>query len=134
MRTCCGYRPTRHGILYYANLGYPLLDQGARLTGPGWALSDRLDDGSAAPSDDHVEIMDAVPSPPAVDRGCCEAGLDNPGLGIGLRLRYDPSVLSTTALGRAFQPGVFALGIEPQTSIGTLQGKRGGGITFFWIG
>jgi hypothetical protein len=105
-----GFRPTRHGILYHVNLGHPLLGEGARLTGEGWPLRDRLD-GGAAPADDHVEIVDAGPSPGG------GVGLSNPDLGIALALRFDPAALPVTALWRAFQSGVFALGLEPQTDL-----------------
>ena len=119
-----GYRPARHGMLYHVNFGYPLLDRDARLTGPGWALAHCLDDGSAQPSDDHVEIVNEDASPPPAQDGRCTAGLENHDLGIGLKLRYDPTSLPVTALWRALQSGVFALGIEPQTLIGTLQAQE----------
>ena len=105
-----GYRPTRHGILYHVNLGYPLLGEEARLTGEGWALRDRLD-GGAVPEDDHVEIVEAGPSPAS------GIGVENRALGMRLALRYDPAALPVTALWRAFQSGVFALGLEPQTDL-----------------
>ncbi len=105
-------------------LRYPLLDREARLTGPGWALAHCLDDGSAQPSDDHAEIVNEGASPTPAQDGRCAAGLENHGLGIGLKLRYDPAALPVTALWRAFQSGVFALGIEPQTLIGTLQAQE----------
>lgn len=105
-----GFRPTRHGILYHVNLGHPLLGEGSRLVGEGWALRDRLD-GGAAPEDDHVEVVEAVPSPPM------GIGLENPTLGVRLTLRYDAEALPVTALWRAFQSGVFALGLEPQTDL-----------------
>ena len=106
-----GYRPTRHGILYHVNLGHPLLGEAARLTGEGWPLRDRLDEGGAAPADDHVEVVESGPSPGG------GVGLANPVLGMRLALRYDPAALPVTALWRAFQSGVFALGLEPQTDL-----------------
>ena len=105
-----GHRPTRHGILYHVNLGHPLLGEGARLTGEGWPLRDRLD-GGAAPSDDHVEIVDAGPSP------AHGVGLANAAVGMALALRFDAAALPVTAMWRAFQSGVFALGLEPQTDL-----------------
>ena len=105
-----GFRPTRHGILYHVNLGHPLLGEGTRLTGAEWPLRDRLD-GGASPEDDHVEIVDVGPSP---SQG---VGLANADLGIRLALRFDPAALPVTALWRAFQSGVFALGLEPQTDL-----------------
>ena len=119
-----GYRPTRHGMLYHFNIGYPMLDCGARLTGAGWPLAQCLDDGSAQPADDHVEIVDVGCSPAAAADGLSAIGLENRDLGIGLRLRYDPVALPVTALWRAFQSGIFALGLEPQTKFATLQAQE----------
>ena len=100
-----GFRPARHAMLYHVNVGHPVLSETARLTGDGWRLADRLDDGAATPTDDHVEIVDVGPSP--------DAGR----VGISLGLRFDPRALPTTALWRAFQSGTFALGLEPQTGL-----------------
>ena len=109
-----GYRPVPHQLLYHVNLGYPLLDADARLTGDGWELAHLLDgDGSAAvPSDDHEELVDVGATP--ADR----FGLENAATGLACTLRTDPETLPVTAVWRAFQSGVFALGIEPQTGGG----------------
>ncbi|WP_226781302.1 DUF4432 family protein [Oceaniglobus trochenteri] len=106
-----GYRPARHGMLYHVNVGYPFLSSGARLTGERWSLRDRLNDGSAQPSDDHVEIVDAETSPSDGVVGLCAAD------GTRLQLTFDPAVLPVTALWRAFRSGIFALGLEPQTRL-----------------
>ena len=112
-----GHRPTRHGLLYHVNLGWPRLDREARLTGPGWPLRDRLDRDPPEPADDHVEIVDSAASPEPGADGLAEIGLRNPAIGARLALRYDPATLPVTALWRAFQSGVFALGLEPQTDL-----------------
>ena len=103
------FRPARHGILYHVNIGYPTLNPETRLTGDQWALRDRLDDGSASPCDNHVEIVDTALSPQDGQIGL------RGGNGLSLRLGFDPGALPVTALWRAFQSGVFALGLEPQT-------------------
>jgi hypothetical protein len=105
-----GFRPTRHGLLYHINIGYPMLDGAARLFGAGWPLADRLDAGDSVPEDDHVELIDSGPSPFAG-----EIGIANPELGVGFSIRFDSSALPVTALWRAYQAGVYALGLEPQT-------------------
>jgi hypothetical protein len=107
----CGFRPVRHGILYHFNIGYPMLDANARLIGNGWKLADKLDPTGAVPSDDHVEIVDAGGSP---EGGT--VGITNTSLGLELSMEFDPKKLPVTALWRAFQSGVFALGLEPQTA------------------
>ncbi|MEO1701656.1 MAG: DUF4432 family protein [Pseudomonadota bacterium] len=105
-----GFRPTRHGILYHFNMGYPLLDSASRLTGDEWTLRNRLDGAGAVPDDNHVEIVDAKASP-ADGR----IGMINDSVGFGLTIGFDPKMLPATALWRAFQSGVFACGLEPQT-------------------
>ncbi len=122
-----GYRPTPHAILYHLNVGYPLLDRAARLTGPEWALRDRLDDGSAVPGDDHVEIVDSGPSPKPTYANLSEIGIDNPAIGTGLVIRYDAAVLPATTLWRAFQSGVFGLGLEPHTDMAKPQSLQAQG-------
>ncbi len=112
----CGYRPTRHGVLYHFNIGYPLLDKSSRLIGRNWRLENRLDNGAAVPTDDHVEIVECGPSP-RTELGSCEIGIRNPDLGVTLNLRFDAEALPHTALWRAFRSGIFALGLEPQTDL-----------------
>lgn len=113
-----GFRPTRHAILYHVNIGYPLLDRESRLEGENWALRDRLAPDGAVPTDDHVEIVDVGASPGAAADGLSTIGIRNAALGVRLRLRFDGATLPKTALWRAFQSGVFALGLEPQTDLG----------------
>ncbi len=112
-----GFQPTRHGLLYHVNIGYPLLDVASRLVGERWALRDRLDARGAVPTDDDVEIVDVGPSPAADPDGRSTIGILNPSLGVRLRLRFDAATLPKTALWQAFQSGVFALGLEPQTDL-----------------
>ncbi|MEO0382591.1 MAG: aldose 1-epimerase family protein [Pseudomonadota bacterium] len=104
------FRPTRHGILYHFNLGYPMLSPQTRLLGASWALAEKLDEVSAEPSDNHVEIVDVEASP-----ADGVLGVRNAKLGLAMMLRFDSQALPHTALWRAFQSGVYALGIEPQT-------------------
>lgn len=105
-----GFRPTRHGILYHVNVGHPLLGEASKLLGAQWSLADKLPAGGATPGDEHVEIVDVDASP---DDGWI--GIANSQLGIGLRIDFDPEALPATALWQAFQSGVFALGLEPQS-------------------
>jgi hypothetical protein len=106
-----GFRPTRHGILYHINLGHPFLAPDLRLQANSWPPAEQLTADIIRPQDDHVEKVDAAPSP-ADGR----VTLRNSTLGFGLGLAYDPNALPVTALWRAFQSGTFALAVEPQTS------------------
>jgi hypothetical protein len=106
-----GFRPTRHGMLYHLNFGHPFLGEDLSLTAPDWPPAELLAADVVCPADDHVERVDAAPSP--MDG---RAELRNRTLGFGLSINYDPAMLPVTALWRAFQSGTFALGFEPQTS------------------
>ena len=44
-------------------------------------------------------------------------GIENPQIHTRLLLQFPPDQLPVTALWRAFQSGVFALGLEPQTDM-----------------
>ncbi len=108
-----GFRPTRHGILYHINLGHPFLGEPLSIDAPGWAPAGALAADTVAPSDHHVEIVDAAASPPGGRIALMRADLD-----LGLAIAFDAACLPVTAMWRAFQSGVFALGIEPQTPLG----------------
>jgi Domain of unknown function (DUF4432) len=103
-----GFRPTRHGILYHVNFGAPFLSEALSVNAPGWACADKPEKGEARPSDDHVEIVTSAPSPVSG-----QIKLINAELGFGCMLEFDQNALPDTAMWRAFQSGVFALGIEP---------------------
>lgn len=108
--TNLSFRPARHGVLYHFNLGHPMLGESTRLHGDDWPLASILGDGGAVPTDDHVEIVDVESSP-----GHGRLSVSNRELGLRMSLTFDPKLLPKTATWRAFQSGVFALGIEPQT-------------------
>ena len=112
-----GYRPTVHRLLYHVNVGYPLLDEASRLYGDGWALAARLDDSGAVPADDLIEQVDVDATPEHA------FGIENGNSGLFVELATDSATLPLTALWRAFQSGVFALGIEPQTDGDDLRGN-----------
>ena len=106
-----GFRPVRHGILYHFNAGYPFLNAESRLIGDDWTLRNQLDTGGAVPSDDHVEVVQAVAAPQDGHIGLTNGGAH------ALSIQFDPEALPVTALWQAFQSGTFALGLEPQTDL-----------------
>jgi len=106
----CGFRPTRHGILYHNNFGHPFLSEATRARADHWPPADTLAADQITPDDGHVEQVDAAPSPP---NGRIE--VTNGDLNTEVTIAYDPLRLPVTALWRAFQSGVYALAIEPQT-------------------
>lgn len=112
-----GYRPTRHGVLYHCNLGYPLLDEHAQLSGdfePG--LRTGFASEPPVPADDVQERFDSHASKAGAD-GLARAGVRNPQLegGLELEIAYSAATLPMLGLWRAWQSGIYALGIEPHT-------------------
>lgn len=105
-----GFRPTRHGILYHINFGHPFLPEATRVQVEHWPPASALAADQITPDDAHIEKVDAAPSPP-------DGRIDvvNGGLNITMSLAFDPLCLPVTALWRAFQSGVYALAVEPQT-------------------
>jgi len=124
-----GSRPARHVMLYHFNLGYPLLDEHATLTG-SWSPA-LLADFAAHPA---VAVDDARESF-EVDRPDCPAdgwghvGLGNARLagGCALDIAYSAATLPALGLWRAYQSGVYALGLEPLTGIEPDGGYQGPG-------
>jgi len=111
-----GYRPTPHRLLYHINAGFPLLDEHARLIGDNWNLAGLLDDG-ARPGPDLLEQVDSGATPGGT------MGVENGATGTYMTVETDPATLPVTAVWRAFQSGVFALGIEPQNAADDLEGS-----------
>jgi hypothetical protein len=107
-----GFRPARHGILYHMNLGAPFLGPELAVDAPDWAPASVVAADRPTPQDDHVEIVTSAPTPPGG-----RITLTNPVAQVALSLTVDPARLPETAMWRAWQSGVFALGIEPQTRI-----------------
>lgn len=116
-----------HGILYHINLGYPLLDEGARLVLSGHATGACLYEGY---STQQLESLKNIPGPNEKFRGNREGliiteptagkdgwirtGLINPQRTLGLEISYPPSVLPRLANWQHFGPrGSYATALEP---------------------
>jgi hypothetical protein len=108
-----GFRPTRHAILYHLNFGYPFLDRDLKIAGLPFALSEELRSDPPIPADDYGERVSAVDS--AGIAADCPVSLSNPQLGVSVGLDFSRRHLSKLAVWRAYQSGVFALGVEPRT-------------------
>jgi hypothetical protein len=121
--TNIGYRPTRHGLLYHVNLGYPLLDEMTRIEGvdDGYAQRFRSEPPLAYP--DCTERVDAVLVKDC--EGKAAVRVSNPALGgLALVLGFDLKALPAFTVWRAYQSGIFALGIEPHTGLGDPAARR----------
>lgn len=125
--TNVGDEPSPHHWLYHCNLGFPLLDEGARLvfrgkaslhwsrgpdTGDAWRTEKRL----SAPLPQHAGggergfVLD-VPAGPG---GTCHVGLINERRGIGVEMTYEKEQLPRLAHWQHLGPrGSYVVGIEP---------------------
>lgn len=131
--TNAGWKPARHVILYHFNLGYPLVDSASVLRGDFGP--DVLKAFAAAPP---VETADAVESFEVnmVNgdlAGWAHAGLYNPELdgGVALDIAYSSAALPGLGLWRAYQSGIFAVGLEPLSGIEPDNGYQGAGTPFY---
>lgn len=109
-----GFRPTRHAMLYHLNFGYPFLDRHLEIAGLPAGLSDELRADPPIPADDYgeqVRDIDTADLPEGQP-----VSLSNRQLGITVGLSFSRAHLTKLAIWRAYQSGVFALGIEPRTA------------------
>lgn len=124
-----------HHWLYHCNLGYPLLDQGARLIYRGraeyWIVPPPPGEDIVQPlSASAMEQLKSVPAPlpehagagerglivetAAEQDGWSRIGLVNPGLKLGLEFRYPQQALPRMANWQHFGPrGCYVSALEP---------------------
>lgn len=107
-----GFRQTRHGILYHLNFGYPFLDEALQFSGLPATLVRTLSQDRPVPANDYGERVDNVESRDIAGSGVT---LTNPVVGVTLNLRFSGETLPRFAVWRAYQSGIFALGLEPKT-------------------
>ncbi|NSY46840.1 aldose 1-epimerase family protein [Agrobacterium tumefaciens] len=110
-----GFRPSGHAIIYHLNYGYPFLDQNLEITGLPELLAAKLVVDPPRPSDDYGEYVDSVDSLeiPEAD----PIVVSNRELDISVGLTFTRDQLNKLAIWRAYQSGVFALGVEPRTDL-----------------
>ena len=123
--TNLGFNPAPHALLYHINFGYPLLDRTSVLTGAFGSFGSRFAELPPVPSADVREIVDHL-TLPADAGGDLRVGIRNPALagGIGVDLTYPQRQLPSLLVWRSYQSGVFALGIEPGTTLPRIEGDR----------
>ena len=120
-----GFEPQPLMLLYHMNLGWPLLDETARLVGPGKPPEPRDDDAQsglrtwnrfAAPTPGFRERV-FYHRPEAKEDGWTEARLENPALGDGLTLsiRFRPEELPEFVQWTMTGEGTYVLGLESAT-------------------
>lgn len=64
-----------------------------------------------------MEVVKVADAPTPGPDGLSEIGVANATAGLALALRFDPSALPRAAVWLALRPGIFALGLEPQTML-----------------
>jgi hypothetical protein len=121
-----GFSPEPLMLLYHVNLGWPLLDETAVLTGPGErgeSPEPRDDDARAgtatwdrfdAPTPGFRERV-FYHSPKADVDGWAEARLENPAIGLNLSVRFEPRELPEFVQWTMTGEGIYILGLEPAT-------------------
>jgi hypothetical protein len=116
-----GFREEALTLLYHFNLGYPLLDEGARILAPS---------SSARPRDESMRrglgrwSFAEAPTPAwdeevfyhelrADDRGMTEVALVNEAAGLGLALRFELRDLPRFTQWKMMGEGEYVMGLEP---------------------
>lgn len=115
MVTNRGFRPTDHAIMYHVNFGYPFLDDTLIVAGLPDPFLSEFNSQSPIQSDDcgeKVDVLDSRITPHQVP-----VVLQNKRCGVEVSYRYSQDVLPKLAVWRAYQSGIYALGIEPRTDL-----------------
>ncbi|MFO1539132.1 MAG: aldose 1-epimerase family protein [Chloroflexota bacterium] len=135
-----GFAPAAAMILYHVNVGWPVVDDGARLVAPPAEVIPR-DAESAAGLADHARFLAPADGiDPMVfehvlhDRRATHAAIAvvNPGHaptgGIGVVVEYDPRELPRLWQWRMLRPGLYLTGLEPASCgiMGRAEGRRAG--------
>jgi hypothetical protein len=110
-----GFRSTDHAIMYHVNYGYPFLDDTLTVIGLPDPLLSELNSQPPIPSDNFGEKVDVIDS--RISPHQVPVILRNEKTGIAASFAYSQATLPKLAVWRAFQSGIFALGIEPRTDL-----------------
>ncbi len=111
-----GYRPEEYCVLYHVNLGYPMLDEGARIevgNGDYYTTNPFAEEGAGERS----VMSDAIPNLPErcffLQLREPRAALVNERLGKVFRLSYSGDTLPHFLEWKSMAAGDYALGLEP---------------------
>lgn len=119
-----GFTATPHMLLYHINLGWPLLDEGARLVAPVTGIRSANMPVSVqqsgyrvqpAPMPGHVQQVFDLDHMAEPD-GSVPVALVNDRLGLGFALEFDSRAFRCFQQWQAFGEGVYGFGMEPATS------------------
>jgi len=115
-----GFRDEEYCLLYHINVGYPMLDEGARILADPAEYFAR-NDFSRENAETRYEISASVPNQPE----CCyylslrepQIALVNERLGKVFRLSYTKDTLPYFLEWKSMASGDYALGLEPSTTM-----------------
>jgi hypothetical protein len=137
-----GFDPTPHMLLYHINLGWPLVDDGARLVAPiartRWSTDSVREQRVSyqhfpPPRPRFVEQVyahDLV----ADDAGRVSAAVVNERLGLGVQVEWSQREFPYFFEWLHLREGAYAVGLEPSTHDvgGELEAREGG--SMIWLG
>lgn len=119
--------PNPHALMYHCNIGWPLLDEGARLILSGrvelWPEAMQrapqpktLEDWKIVPAPSRSFIRRSrgfICTPKADDRGVAHVGIINPRLELALELSFKLRQIPRVMIWQHYAPGMYVCGIEP---------------------
>lgn len=119
--TNVGWEPTSHMLLYHVNIGYPVLDEGARLLIPA---PPGVPTGDYHPADyrvmtapkQHCSEQCFEHTVTAEPDGTAPVALVNDELGLGVYQLYDQRAMPFHTFWRMLGEGNYAVALEPTTN------------------
>lgn len=108
-----------HMVLYHCNIGWPLLDEAARLSIPSVQVTPRDEDATAGVARWHLidppepGYREQVFIHELGETGWAAISIDNPNLGIRVQLNFDTSTLPGFHQWKMADDGHFVMGLEP---------------------
>lgn len=110
-----GFRPSSHAMNYHLNFGFPFLDESLKIGSLPEPSGTHINLSPPWPEDDYGEKVDVVDS--RITPHAPSISLMNENCGLTVQLGYSQATLPKLAIWRAYQSGIFALGIEPRTGL-----------------
>jgi hypothetical protein len=121
-----GHASVPHMLAYHVNVGFPILDDGSRLTSSARQIEPMTEDFADAVADYAVygpprvdwQTKVLVHRPQADANGWAETSVVNPRLGLGLYVKQRPDQLPFLWQWKQLTPGTYVTGVEPANCFG----------------
>ena len=114
-----GYKDENYCLLYHVNIGYPMLDDGARIIADVKSIDGRMDCAEEN-QEQPFEICDCIPN---VNENCYYLDLEKPEISVinkkigkKVKLSYTQDTLPYFLEWKSMASGDYALGLEPCTT------------------